>query len=259
MSKPWEIQSSERNRESSKAYFAFCLYRDMPPDQRSLAQVTAILKERRGAPEGSRLSDTTSAAQESRGKRPSRQVADWARSWRWVERASAWDSEQQRIQSETRLAEVEEMTKRHAVQSKVALQAAMVPSAAIARKLRDDPRAERELAALPAAELLRLAAVMRFVPALQTAERQARGVYAPARAMRSVDGNAPAAPRLEITGAEFAWVEGKCVCGHAYSVHDQEHENPARMPCTIDGCACERYADADDPEAYGVPRSQQRV
>jgi hypothetical protein len=257
MPKPWEIQCSECGRETSKGYFAFCLYRDMPPDQRSLSQVTAILRERREASGRSRLGRAAATPQSPAATRPSRQVAEWARRWRWVERAAAWDSEQERIKSDARLAELEEMTKRHVVQLKAAMQAVLVPSAAIARKLRDNPQAERELTARPLAELLKLAEVMRFLPALQTAERQARAVHPPRKpTLDSAAANHTSLPVPEIMGAEFTWVQSRCLCGHTHSVHDQEHENPAMMPCTIAGCGCEKFSDADEAEANGRTGAQ---
>jgi hypothetical protein len=66
-SAPWEQQP----RESSRAFGAFSVYRDLGP-RRSLRAAAAAFYER------------SAAALE-------RQVDKWSRAFRWVERANAWD------------------------------------------------------------------------------------------------------------------------------------------------------------------------
>lgn len=65
---PWERQIGE----TSKAYQAFCVYRDMGPD-RSLRKVARTLHK----------SLTI--------------IRDWSVKYNWVERAAEWDAEQDRI------------------------------------------------------------------------------------------------------------------------------------------------------------------
>ena len=86
---PWE----RRPEESTKAYEAFCTYRDMGRE-RSLSKVAEKLQK----------SDTL--------------IGRWSRTYGWVERAAKWDDEQDRIERETALREqvkaIKEMRKRHA-------------------------------------------------------------------------------------------------------------------------------------------------
>ena len=86
---PWDA----RLDESSKAYEAFSIYRDMGI-QRTLGKVAAKLKK----------SDTL--------------IARWSRTYGWVERAAAWDAEQDRLQREEirklQIEEIKKMRKRHA-------------------------------------------------------------------------------------------------------------------------------------------------
>jgi hypothetical protein len=86
---PWEQQAAE----SSRAFGAFCVYRDLGP-RRSLRAAAAAFYGR-AAP-----------ALE-------RQVDKWSRAFRWVERASAWD---RHLDAEACKAQVEaqrEMVERH--------------------------------------------------------------------------------------------------------------------------------------------------
>src|SRR6516165_9563848 len=86
---PWEQQTGE----SSRAFGAFCVYRDLGP-RRSLRAAAAAFYGR------------TAAAAE-------RQVDKWSRAFSWVERACAWDrhldAEARRAQEEAR----REMVERH--------------------------------------------------------------------------------------------------------------------------------------------------
>lgn len=87
--KPWD----RRESESSKAYEAFCIYRDMGTD-RSLAKVAEELSK-----------------SEQLMKR-------WSYTHGWVERAAKWDDEQDRIEREIAQKEqakaIRDMRKRHA-------------------------------------------------------------------------------------------------------------------------------------------------
>jgi hypothetical protein len=97
-SMPWEQQP----RESSRAFGAFCIYRDLGP-RRSLRAAAAAFYGR------------TTATLE-------RQVDKWSRAFRWVERASAWD---RHLDAEARQAQEQarrEMVERHVREAR-ALQA----------------------------------------------------------------------------------------------------------------------------------------
>lgn len=97
---PWERQPGE----SAKAYHAFCIYRDMPPRERSLRAVSARLK-----------------GQSGKAKKVSTNVYLWSRDWSWQERAKAWDEERERQEREAELEAIKEMRRRHAKEA-VALQ-----------------------------------------------------------------------------------------------------------------------------------------
>jgi hypothetical protein len=86
---PWEQQP----RESSRAYGAFCTYRDLGPRRSLRAAANAFY-------------GRTSAASE-------RQLDKWSRAFGWVERASAWD---RHLDAEARAAQEaarREMVERH--------------------------------------------------------------------------------------------------------------------------------------------------
>ena len=85
MAKPWERQDGE----TSKAYEAFCAYRDMGPD-RSLRKVSQILNK----------SVTT--------------LTKWSTPNNWLERCQAWDDEQERIARKEQINDIKKMRKRHA-------------------------------------------------------------------------------------------------------------------------------------------------
>ncbi len=82
---PWERQKGE----TSRAYEAFTIYRDLGPD-RSQAKTSRKL-----------------------GKN-SRTIADWSKKYEWVKRAAAWDAEQDRIARQSQIDEIRKMRKRHA-------------------------------------------------------------------------------------------------------------------------------------------------
>jgi len=82
---PWEQQDGE----TSKAFRAFAIYRDMGPD-RSQRKVAAEL--------GIRTNTTDR----------------WATKYHWVERVSEWGREQDRTKCKAALKEIEDMAVRHA-------------------------------------------------------------------------------------------------------------------------------------------------
>lgn len=87
--KPWD----RRQNETTKAYEAFCIYRDMGRE-RSLAKV--------------------SEKQQKSGSL----IGRWSREHGWVDRAAQWDDEQERIEREIAQKEqvkaIRDMRKRHA-------------------------------------------------------------------------------------------------------------------------------------------------
>ncbi len=86
---PWERQQEE----TSKAYEAFCIYRDMGPD-RSMRATAEKLGKSQGLMEG------------------------WSAKNNWVNRAALWDDEQERkereIAQKEQAKEIKAMRKRHA-------------------------------------------------------------------------------------------------------------------------------------------------
>ena len=102
---PWERQPGE----SPKAYRAFCIYRDMPPEFRSLR---AVADRYYGGAGGGTV---------TKRLRVPGQIQKWSIQWRWVERARAWDDEQDRIAREEHRRAIREMRERHAREA-VALQ-----------------------------------------------------------------------------------------------------------------------------------------
>lgn len=83
--KPWELQPEE----TSRAYEAFCIYRDLGP-RRSMRETAEKLGKSQGLMEG------------------------WSTKYKWGERATAWDNEQDRIARKSQLEEIKKMRKRHA-------------------------------------------------------------------------------------------------------------------------------------------------
>ena len=82
---PWERQKGE----TSRAYEAFCTYRDLGPNR------------------------SQSKTSQKLGKN-SRTIADWSTKYDWVKRAAAWDAEQDRIARQAQIDEIKKMRKRHA-------------------------------------------------------------------------------------------------------------------------------------------------
>ena len=83
---PWEQQP----KESAKAFEAFALYRDLGPAERSVREVARRL-----------------------GKSATL-IAKWSSRDEWVERAQAWDAEQDRVRREAMQEEAKRMGERHA-------------------------------------------------------------------------------------------------------------------------------------------------
>jgi hypothetical protein len=98
---PWEKQRGE----GAKAFAAFALYRDLRT-QRSLVKVERTLHET-GVPAHRAT------------------IAGWSSRWRWVERADAWDREEDRIQREEHARTVGEARRAEAMAGTLMLGAAI--------------------------------------------------------------------------------------------------------------------------------------
>lgn len=154
VSYPWEQQEGE----TSTAYAAFVIYRDMPVMERSIARAAKL---------------RDAAGRVSKGSDVARQLEEWSSRHRWVDRSAAWDQEQDRVRREEQLNEIRAMSVRHAQQAEATLRAALEPAQAFLRRLRDDPRCLDELSPSELIDLSLKAG--RVVPQLVQVERLARG------------------------------------------------------------------------------------
>mgnify|MGYP001288038247 CR=1 FL=1 len=91
----WERQPDE----TAPAFFAFRTYRDLQPNGRSLARAVRAM-----------YPDADDKARNAK----LRQWQKWSSNHRWVDRATAWDDEQDRVRRQAYLAELDEMSRRHA-------------------------------------------------------------------------------------------------------------------------------------------------
>jgi hypothetical protein len=156
---PWERQPGE----TAKAYAAFCGYRDLPPQERSLQRLRSEM-----ADEGYVVTKNW--------------LGEWSAKWDWVERTMDWDQEVDRRQREKFVAERESMAQRHAQQAVMLQEALMLPAKALADKLRrDHVGTVAALSNLSVGELLSLIVqATRVFGPLMNAERLSRdGVTAP--------------------------------------------------------------------------------
>ena len=96
---PWErIKGIGGQRgESSKAFAAFCIYRDMPPATRSIAKAVEQHYGQNYIKSSSKI----------------RQWGQWSAQWNWVARATAWDEELDRISRQEQIEAIQEMNRRH--------------------------------------------------------------------------------------------------------------------------------------------------
>lgn len=85
--------------ESAKRYAAFCKYRNMPPEERTLIKVAQELA-------------TTKTPANIRSKLT--QLKHWSSQDKWVSRCEAWDAEQERIYRKGLEEKQKEMQKRQA-------------------------------------------------------------------------------------------------------------------------------------------------
>jgi len=149
---PWERQKGE----STKAFEGFRTYRDLGAGRSLVAAAKALGKNKAV-------------------------LSEWSMRHEWVRRVDAHDANEDRVRRAAHLAEVERMAARHATAAQATQEAVMAPVRAVLERLRADREKESTefLDALtsgsPAAAMeLALASAGRL-PALQAAERLARG------------------------------------------------------------------------------------
>ena len=101
MAAPWD----QLPGESSKAYAAFGIFRDLGP-RRSLNEASRVYYGQ--APPAENTTAT------GRRRKASGQVRLWAERWNWPARARLWDQELERVKRMKQLEAVDEMAERHA-------------------------------------------------------------------------------------------------------------------------------------------------
>jgi hypothetical protein len=141
--KPWERMPAE----SDKAFAKFCAYRDMGP-QRSLAKLRQLHAGEKGWTRGA--------------------IEDLCSRWRWVDRAAAWDDEQDRARSEAQTRMIAEMAER---QARDGLDMQKLARGAMAKWVKQDPQTGQ----LVLARQLSPFEVVRLYQAGFQVERLARG------------------------------------------------------------------------------------
>jgi hypothetical protein len=201
--------------EGAKAYQAFTMYRDLPIPERSLQMVSQRL-----------------------GKNKSL-CARWSTQFRWVERANAWDSQQDQIRRTRLAAERDKMLERQLQNCRILSQALMAAPIAFAKRAQTKSDLFASSSATELAKLTHLAA--RALPRIQHEERTL---------VARPDEVAKQEQPLVITGAAFMWVQSRCTCGHGWDSHDQsdpaERGSRPQMVCAVDGCGCKHFHDQDE-------------
>jgi hypothetical protein len=201
-------------KESAKAWEAFVVYRDLPISERSLTTVSQRLGKSRSL------------------------CARWSSSFRWVERAEAWDNHQDQMRRNRLAAERDKICERQMQHNRIASQALIAPLVALAKRAQTKADA---FAGVSAAELTKLAAfAARALPGIHEDERKVAG--------RTDEARNKQAP-VRIASAEFTWVQGRCTCGHTWDQHHRsasaEHAPVAGTRCTGPACPCEEFVDDD--------------
>jgi hypothetical protein len=143
----WERQPGE----STKAFAAFCSYRDFGPARSHLRVADEVGRHRT-------------------------QIGGWSTKFQWMIRVDAYDADQeQRARVATERARTR-MVEKHASQASAALNAAMAPVVKFLQRLRDRPEELDEAETKDLAEMS--IKFLRSVTPLQQAERVARGLPA---------------------------------------------------------------------------------
>jgi hypothetical protein len=210
---PWERLPGE----GAKAFHAFTLYRDLGPNDRSREKVAQQL-----------------------GKHVSL-YGRWSATFDWVNRAEAWDDEQDRHKQKLALADREKMHTRHCQQTRLATQVATVTMAAFTKRAQANSNLFAETRDDSLARLAVAAA--RSLPQLQEAERNA--VENPQQKLEAPEPT-KAASAVSLDHAVFQYVVSRCQCGHGWDSHDQSDPDPSRMPCRMRDCECPKFVDTDE-------------
>lgn len=136
--------------ETTKAFDAFMTYLEAGPD-RTIASAT---------------------------NHPYASCRDWAKRWRWRERAATFDRHLAAQRREAFADEYVEVGRRHARQAQAALEMVMRPAAVLLQRLNTDRTALAELEMMATPDLYTLALQsIRLLPQLQNAELVARGEH----------------------------------------------------------------------------------
>jgi hypothetical protein len=148
------LPGEQRDNETAKAHNAFAIYRDLPPNTRSLRRVVQAL----GKPSGYM-----------------RMVEQWSSQHEWGERAVAHDQDVDRRKRERAVSEVVEMNARQATIAAAFEQALTEPLYAFMQAINSEAAREamRELDPLVLLALTERAG--RLWPQVMRAERLARG------------------------------------------------------------------------------------
>ena len=148
--KPWEKQPDE----TSKAFQAFVIYRDLNLEDRSYAKVAQLLTKSRQV------------------------ITDWGSKYHWQARIDEWEREFDRIKLKAKLDAIEKMNERHASQSVAISRTLFVPVEALLKKMNspDWPKTLQEMQDQPAMVLIEMAkSVASVMPNIMKMERLARG------------------------------------------------------------------------------------
>ncbi len=103
-----------RASESSPAFEAFVLYRDLGPSR----SINSVARE---------LHKSASL------------IGRWSAKYRWIERVDEWDRHQDERRRAAESAAIDQMSHRHADAVQVQIQALMAPATALVRRLEEDP------------------------------------------------------------------------------------------------------------------------
>ena len=140
-----QAQFDRLAKESAKAYQAFTMYRDLPIHERSLAMVSQRLAKNKSL------------------------CARWSTQFQWVDRAKAWDSQQDQIRRTRLAAEREKIYERQLQNSRIASQALMAPLIVLVKRTQTNADA---FAGTSATELLKAASfAARALPRIHAEER----------------------------------------------------------------------------------------
>ena len=147
MPHPWD----KRTAESSKAYQAFAIYRDLGV--------------------GRTLGDTALKL-----KKSTMIISRWSSLFSWIKRCAEYDAYIDEIKRKTSEKELEEMTRRHVQMSTAAQQALFIPVSELLKRIKADPTTITSMTVCQLTDALERFAG-RF-PTLASMERQARGLPA---------------------------------------------------------------------------------